>query len=242
MKHFSQFMLLPLGSVLLACGIAHAEGNQNFEGAHGVNRVIRSDADADHPRLTTAGHVELSMVQPVNRAGEFDAEVNPFNNKATAYLGGASRVLVGNGLQEFDGGLQFESGVFGNYTRGWTAFISRGNRFVTAHVFRDDTDDNIDNPVDVAWRGGSFSANKDASGKYVAATGSIGSDITFTIVPGGTTNTMVSAIGVDNNTFIWSPNGNNNANDDATKARKQNPIAPWARSSLQPCQPNVSNQ
>jgi hypothetical protein len=159
----------------------------------------------------------------VNRAGRFDFETNPFNNKATAYLGGESRNLA-NATQQFDAGLQFETGVFGNFTRGWTGLFSRGNVFVTAHVWN--------GTADVAWRPpatapGWSIVTDPTSGKFTHAAGSISTGMAFTMAPGGASTVVLSAIGRGNNTFFWNPNGNNDATDLRTIATAAHPVAPW---------------
>ena len=224
MKQLFHLTLLPLSGALLSCGIAHAEGNQNFTGAFGVNRVVRSDANATTPRLATSGTVALSFVQPVNVAGKFDVEVNPFNNKATAYLGASAADSSSGALQQFDAGLQFETGVFGNNAPGWSAFFSSNN------VFRNPViDQGAKDPIPWTLPSTSpqWTTNKDSYSRYVNATGSIGTDMTFKIIPDGPCSVYIKAIGIGDSTFIYNTAPVGDPLNRSIKTNSHHLIAPW---------------
>ena len=222
-------------SLTVACGAllavsatnVLAEGSLALESAHGINRRV---ATGHGGQLSTAGTVTISTFLPVNTSGGWDTQVNRYNNKATAYLGGAAILNDRAATQcQFDAGLQFETGTFGGYTSlGWFAFIAResgggGSESVNPYIW------NAAKQAPEQWCQSPNAAMKDKqSDKYIGSTQTIGTDITFTILRGRYVQCKMGIVGdaTTNHTFIWSSPIAGVA-DYRREASALHPIAPW---------------
>lgn len=118
--------ILP-SALCLASGTlpSRAEGFINFNGAYGVNRVIRTNPGYVAAAGTAAIYFSLPA-EIIEDSLKVTPRVNPYNNKPSAYLGGTG-VFVGGGTAECDVGIQYETGTYGGYRVGWAAFVSNSN-------------------------------------------------------------------------------------------------------------------
>ncbi len=224
------------GASLLAastCRTARAEGSHiSNRGVHGVIRIVRSKPMSTQGvtrghDVSTSGHLDASFYQPTNVLGHFDAEVDPLNNKPQLYLGGAAAVTDGGG-GEFEGGLTFETGAFGGYRTGWSAFIARagaaagsGNVTVNPKLWRQTGATPAAGTELNDWRGSDWNGEwsnfsqwntvqDPQGGGYKGSVGSIGANMSFTIVHGGGCKMRIDGVGDTrgNQTFFFNPNAN----------------------------------
>ena len=248
--HLISFYALCCGAMLWsgAMPAAHAEGSQSYS-SFGVNRVVRSkDGHQD-----VSGTASASFSQPINSQGEVDANINPFDNKATAYLGGTAQSVTttpttrlqyrrlttdpwtdipSNQAIEVDGGLQFETPVRNGAPLGWAAFIVYNRNQVSPSVWRVGAD-GVEHSL--PWRGGSYSENG------LEMTGGISSAMSFHIGNTAGDQGMRVDIGAMNGSFYFGQGYDSNVlgNVDRTslEANATHPIAPW-----QPYAINNTNQ
>jgi len=213
--------------------IALAEGSLALGNAHGINRRVATSRGG---QTQASGNVDLSVFQPINNSGDFDVQVNPFNDKATAYFGG-SAILRDGTAREVEGGLQFETGVRGaGWTPGWHGFIARADGGHNVYI----------NPLvvvggtPVEWVSLSFAPKQDSqSHRYIGCTGQITTFMDFSIIPGGSYSLKLDCIGsaAANHTFYWIDPARVLANDQKRipgmdpVTHIYHPIAPWSNES-----------
>lgn len=160
-------------AVSLSCvvGISRAEGSKNFQGAQGVNRVVRSEAGYNP---TAHGTAALSFHNVPIGGGSF-------NDKPSFYVGGTI------GRDEIDAGLQYEPLTVGRYKPGWAAFISVSKDGARARFFNPILTRKSDG-VKIAWRGGPVPA----ASKLLS--GSIKSSVSYTILSDGQVSATIGAV------------------------------------------------
>lgn len=116
---------------------AYAEGSKGFDGAQGVNRVVRSNSGA----YASANSNATLSFHLIPRDGGL------YNDKPSFYVGGTV------GTDEIDAGLQFEPRTVGRYRPGWAAFISISHNGARA-IFEPPKLTRRSDGAVIAWRGG----------------------------------------------------------------------------------------
>jgi hypothetical protein len=235
---------------VVACGILNcytssvqAEGHVVLGSeAHGVNRVVRTKGDPVN-RVTgftgVKGTVNISFVMPTQFDSEANAQVvtkdvNPCDNKPSAYLGGTTADVTA-GTREVDAGLQFEPETWvtkPDPQPGWAAFISTNNLFSNVRVYDPSRSDGV------PWRVPSGIVERNGK-KWAAGSGQISTTMEYTVALSGDPGNAGSAkLKLANahpgsgtsGTFYWNPKDPPSPFNDDLIGRTpspQNPVAPW---------------
>lgn len=185
---------------------AYAEGDINFQGAQGVNRVIRSTPGA---HATTSGVATLSF-------DGLPPEGGGYLDKPSLYLGAAI------GINEVDAGIEYEPRIVNNVDQGWTAFISVSRGGATP-VYTNPRVVRASDEVSIPWRGGPVPEE----GELIS--GSIQSSVAYqthsngrvSVTIGALRNTGQVAIVENSGTFFY------NIAPGANTASSEHRIAPW---------------
>lgn len=207
---------------------ARGEGSIDFNGAWGVNRVIRTKQGYTE----VAGRAYIDYWFPTETDGNQEAitqRTNPYDDTPSAYFGGRGVFNDSSGDSvEVDGGIQLETQVWRGAQdtrniRGWGAFISNSQhaRIHAAAVGADPTrtDDRYTNPrvwtplLDASgnviggdwnfWRNPSWAGGVNWTG----ATGYTTVNMTYGITGSGGAKLTISefarASNPEDNTFYW---------------------------------------
>ncbi len=184
----------------LAVSGARAEGDKRrvWSGNHGVNRVIRTTSNG---HSAVSGHANISFSLPLDinptigdgttRYG-FNKTINPNDDKPSPYLGG---VVVGNptalidppdiggvvtpprpmlASQQVDAGIQFETGAFGPYPKGWAVAFSIQDSYLAVTSW--------DGHAPFDWRASGSGVVGPTAGRLIT-TGSYDGNMAFSAVP-----------------------------------------------------------
>ncbi len=220
----------------LTVGTARAEGSKKFNGAAGVNRVVRSTSN----HTSASGHAHIEFTMPIDKDATghyvYTLNVNPYNNKPSPYLGGEfvpganARIdpdddyttpgtipltLGPTGLAQIDAGVQFEPGTVHNYPVGWAVAISVSDHYLPIRVLQ--KVGTITREVDP--RVGSWSQDTSRLMGY----GSYDDNFAFNISPTNGLSLKLDRLG----TICWKQRLNNREPDTGMHPDAAHPVAPW---------------
>ena len=185
---------------------AYAEGDISFQGAQGVNRVIRS---------TPGAHAAISGTATLTFGG-IPSGGGLHLDKPTAYFGAAI------GINEVDAGIEYEPRIISGIEPGWTAFISVSRGGATA-VYTNPRVVRQSDQLPIPWRGGPVPEE----GELIS--GSIESSVAYETHSNGRVSVTIGALQNSGRVAIMENSGTffYNIASGANNATPEHRIAPW---------------